>query len=89
MHKATKGLTASSEKADSAVSQMTHLMGKWDRARNAERGWLQEETQLLKDIVGWKKRKPRDPSPPASDPEEDETDSLEEDELEDEDNADM
>ena len=93
-HRATKGLRGSSDKANSAVSQTSHLMtqvGKqqreWAKARNAERGWLQEENQFLKDIVGWKKRKPREPSPPRSDPEEDETDSLEEDELENEDEA--
>ena len=90
MHKVTKGLRASSEKAESAVSQMTRVMGRLNRARDAERGWLQEENKLLKDIVGWKKRKPRDPTPPQSaDSEEDETDSLEEDELESETDPDM
>ena len=88
MHRVTKGLRASSDKAESAVSQMTQLMGEWNKARNAERGWLQEENQLLKDIVGWKKRRPREASPPVSDPVEDETDSLEEDELEVEDDPD-
>ena len=89
MHKVTKRLRASSEKAESAVSQMTRVTGKLNRARNAERGWLQEENKLLKDIVGWKKRKPKDPTPPPSDPEEDETDSLEEAELESEADPDM
>ena len=56
-----------------------------------ERDWLQEENRLAKDIVGWKKRRPppRETSPPRSDPEKDETDSLEEDELKDEDDPDM
>ena len=91
MSRVTKGLRASSEKADSAVSQMSNLMTKmgkqqraWEKARNSERDWLQEENRLLKDGLGWKKRRPqsRERSPPRSDPEEDETDSLEEDEPE-------
>ena len=89
MHRVTTGLRASSEKAESAVSQMTRVMGRLNRARNAERGWLQEENRLLKDIVGWKKRKPKDPTPPPSDSEEEETDSLEEDELESAEDPDM
>ena len=89
MHKLTKGLKASSEKAESAVSETTRMMDKWNRARNAERGWLQKENQLLKDIVGWKKPKPMDPTPPPSDSEEEATDSLEEDEAESEEDPDM
>ena len=48
MHRVNGGLKASSEQADSAVSEMCHLMGKWRRARDAERGWLQEENGIVK-----------------------------------------
>ena len=68
---------------------MTHMMGKWSRARNAECGWLQEENRIVKDIVGWKKSAARAPSPSPTDSEEEETDSLEEDEAEDEEDPDM
>ena len=64
MHRVNQGLRASSEKAESAVSEMTRVMGKLNRARNAEREWLQEESKILKDLVGWKKRSPRDPMTP-------------------------
>ena len=88
MHRVNKGLKASSEQADSAVSEMSQLMGKWSRARDAERGWLQEENRILKDLVGWKRSATRAPSPPPTDSEE-ETDNLEEDEAEEEDAPDM
>ena len=68
---------------------MTRVVGKRSRARNAERGWLQEENRILKDIVGWKTSAARAPTPPPTDSEEEETDSVEGDEAEDEEDPDM
>ena len=89
MNRATKSLNASSEKADSAVSRMSNLMSQmgkqqceWEKAKNTERDWLQEENRFLKDVLGWRKRRPpsRKRPPPDSEPVEEETDDLEEDE---------
>ena len=57
------------------------MIGKMTRARNDERGWLQEENRLLKDLVGWKRAGSRVASPPPSSSE-DETESLDDDEQE-------
>ena len=81
MHRVNRGLKASSERADSTVSEMTRLMGRRSRERDQERGWLQEENRILKDLIGWKRSHRRAPSPPKSSSGE-ETDSLEEDEAE-------
>ena len=89
MNRVTKGLKARSEKADSAVSRMSNLMSQigrqqreWEKAKNIERDWLQEENKLLKDVLGLRKRRPpsRERTPPESEPVEEETDSLEADE---------
>ena len=58
---------------------MTRLVNRLTKARNGERGWLQEENRILKDLVGWKRSASRAASPPPS---EEETDNLEEDEDE-------
>ena len=59
MGKVNKGLKASSEKAESAVSKMSNLMTqmgeeqrRWEKAKNTEREWLQEENKLLEEIFG-------------------------------------
>ena len=87
----TKGLKASSENAASAVSRMSNLMTQmgrqqreWERAKNTERDWLQEKKRLFKDVLGWRTRRPpsRERTPPDSEPVEEETGSLEEDEPE-------
>ena len=82
MHRVNQGLKASSDRAESAVSGMTRMMNRLTKARNDERGWLQEN-RILRDIVGWKNAS-RAASPPPS-PSEEETDSLEEDRDEEED----
>ena len=81
MHRVNQGLKASSDKADSAMSGMSRMIGRLTRARDYERGWLREENRILKDLVGWKKSGSRVASPPPSSSEE-ETESLEEDEDE-------
>ena len=43
MHRVNQGLKASSDRAESAVSGMTRMMNRLTKARNDERGWLQEE----------------------------------------------
>ena len=63
------------------------MMNRLTRARNDERGWLQEGNKILRDLVGWKRSASRAASPPPS-PSEEETDSLEEDQIEEEDAAD-
>ena len=80
MHRVNQGLKASSDRAESAVSGMTRMIGRLTRARDDERGWLREENRILKDLVGWKKSGSRVASPPPSSSEE-ETASLEEDEM--------
>ena len=80
-HRVNQGLKSSSDRAESALSGMTRMMSKMTRARNDERGWLQEENRLLKDLVGWKRAGPRVATPPPSSSEE-ETESLDEDEQE-------
>ena len=59
------------------------MIGRLTRARNDERGWLMEENRILKDLVGWKRSGSRVASRPPSSSEE-ETESLDEDEVEEE-----
>ena len=59
------------------------MMSRMTRARNDEREWLQEESRLLRDLVGWKRAVPRVATPPPESSE-DETESLDEDEQEEE-----
>ena len=79
LHRVNQGLKSSSDRAESALSGMSRMIGKMTRARNDERSWLQEENRLLKDLVGWKRAGPRVATPPPSSSE-DETESLDEDE---------
>ena len=80
-HRVNQGLKSSSDRAESALSGMSRMIGKMTKARNDERGWLQEENRLLKDLVGWKRVGSRVATPPPSSSEE-ETESLDEDEQE-------
>ena len=49
-HRVNQGLKSSSDRAESALSGMSRMIGKMTKARNDERGWLQEENRLLKDL---------------------------------------
>ena len=86
LHRVNQGLKSSSDRAESALSGMSRMIGKMTRARSDERNWLQEENRLLKDLVGWKKVGPRVATPPpsssSSSSSEDETESLDDDEQE-------
>ena len=81
MHRVNQGLKSSSDRAESALSGMSRMIGRMTRARNDERGWLKEENRILKDLVGWKRSASQVAPPSPASPEE-ETDSLEEDEEE-------
>ena len=81
LHRVNQGLKSSSDRAESALSGMSRMIGRMTRARNDERNWLQEENRLLKDLVGWKRAGPRVATPPPSSSE-DETESLDDDEQE-------
>ena len=80
-HRVNQGLKSSSDRAESALSGMTRMMTRMTRARNDEREWLQEENRLLRDLVGWRRAAPRVAEPPPESSE-DETESLDEDEQE-------
>ena len=86
LHRVNQGLKSSSDRAESALSGMSRMIGRMTRARNDERNWLQEENRLLKDLVGWKRVGPRVATPPpsssSSSSSEDETESLDDDEQE-------
>ena len=81
LHRVNQGLKSSSDRAESALSGMSRMIGRMTRARNDERGWLREENRLLKDLVGWKRAGSRVATPPPSSSEE-ETESLDDDEQE-------
>ena len=76
-----QGLKSSSDRAESALSGMSRMIGKMNKAQNDRQTWLQEENRLLKDLVGWKRAGSRVATPPPSSSE-GETESLEDDEQE-------